>query len=73
MQDCKVNILGTEWNIIFQTIEQDKAFADCDGYCDPTVKKIHVRLYTHVEFQLFKGLLTALRSLLFILIISEIV
>ena len=49
MQDCKVNILGTEWNIIFQTIEQDKAFADCDGYCDPTVKKIHVRLYTDEE------------------------
>lgn len=45
----KVNILGTEYEIVLQTLEQNKAFHDCDGYCDPSVKKLHIRLYTEQE------------------------
>ena len=46
-----VNILGTEYNVIFQTLEQNKAFIDCDGYCDPSVKKLYIRQYTEEEFK----------------------
>lgn len=49
MKDCKTNILGTEWKVIFQTLQEDSAFKDCDGYCDPTVKEIHIRNYTDEE------------------------
>lgn len=49
MENKTANILGTEYKIIFQTLEQNKAFKDCDGYCDPTVKKLYIRLYTDEE------------------------
>ncbi len=38
-------ILGTEYEINQQTLEENKAFEDCDGYCDPSVKKIFYRKY----------------------------
>lgn len=44
-----VNILGTEWRIILQTIEENEFFSDCDGYCDPSIKTIFVRNYTDEE------------------------
>ena len=44
-----VNILGTKYDIILETLEQNKAFKDCDGYCDPSVKKLYIRLYTEEE------------------------
>lgn len=48
--ECKtVNILGTEYKVIFETLEQNKAFKECDGYCDPTVKKLYIRLHTEEE------------------------
>lgn len=34
-----VDILGTEYEVIIETLEQNSAFNDCDGYCDPSVKK----------------------------------
>lgn len=46
MKNRKMNVLGTEWNILFETIKENDVFATCDGYCDPSVKKIHVRVYT---------------------------
>lgn len=43
LKNQKMNVLGTEWNILFETIKENDVFATCDGYCDPSVKKIHVR------------------------------
>ena len=40
MQDCKVNILGTEYDILFQSREQNRFLNDADGYVDRSVKKI---------------------------------
>ena len=40
MQDCKVNILGTEYDILFQSREQNRFLNDADGYVDRSVKKM---------------------------------
>lgn len=40
MQDCKVNILGTEYDVLFQGIEENKFLANADGYVDRSVNKI---------------------------------
>ena len=40
MQDCKVNILGTEYEILFQYRNENKFLQDADGYLDRSVKKI---------------------------------
>ena len=45
----RVHILGTEWAVLYQTLEQNSKFSDCDGYCDPTSKRIYVRLFTDKE------------------------
>lgn len=42
MQDCKVNILGTEWNIEFKSQNDDPMLSDKDGYTDESIKKIVV-------------------------------
>ena len=47
--EIKINILGTEWNVLYHTIEENESFASCDGYCDPSAKKIHFRKYTETE------------------------
>lgn len=39
MQDCKVNILGTEYSIILKELSS----ADVDGYTDNTSKEIVLR------------------------------
>lgn len=44
-----IDILGTEWKIIRQTLAENESFEDCDGYCDPSVKEIHIRQYTDEE------------------------
>lgn len=36
----KVNVLGTEYEVIFRTPEEDKYLKDNDGYIDRSVKKI---------------------------------
>ena len=38
----KVNILGTEYGIYEQAESEDGNLAECDGYCDKTIKKIVV-------------------------------
>lgn len=43
MENCKVNILGTEYKIIFKNIEDDKNLEDADGYTDPSAYEIVVR------------------------------
>lgn len=40
MQDCKVSILGTEYQILFKNREENKFLNDCDGYVDRSIKKI---------------------------------
>lgn len=39
MKDCKVDILGTEYEIVFAELKD----ADIDGDCDSTVHKIRIR------------------------------
>lgn len=39
MKDCKVNILGTEYNIEFTELKD----SDIDGYCDYSSKHIVIR------------------------------
>lgn len=38
----KVNILGTEYQIHYRSINDDERLNDCDGYCDWTTKTIVV-------------------------------
>lgn len=42
----KVNILGTEYDLILDTLAENKRYEDCAGYCDALKKEIHVRHYT---------------------------
>jgi len=38
-----VNVLGTEYNVIFDTLAENNMYKQCDGYCDFYDKEIHVR------------------------------
>lgn len=40
MENCKVNILGTEWDIEFKSEKDDPSLIDKDGYTDESIKKI---------------------------------
>lgn len=42
MQDCNVNILGTDYRVIFKNREDDKKLVNLNGYMDPTTKEIIV-------------------------------
>jgi hypothetical protein len=46
-----VNILGSDWKIIHETIAQNKELNKCDGYCDWTMREIHVRKYLSGEYE----------------------
>ena len=39
----KINILGSEWEIVARPLKDDPKLEDCDGYCDWTIKKIVIR------------------------------
>ena len=39
MKDCKIDVLGTEYEIVFVELKD----ADIDGDCDSTARKIRVR------------------------------
>lgn len=43
----KVNILGTEYEILKQSAKDNEMFEklDCSGYCDWTSRRIHIRDY----------------------------
>lgn len=45
----KIDILGSHWELKYQTIQQNKAFKDMDGYCDGSERKIYVRQYKKTE------------------------
>lgn len=36
----KVNILGTQYEILELNAEKDPSLLNCDGYCDHTIKRI---------------------------------
>ena len=40
MQDCKVNILGTEYQILTQSEKDNPKLETCDGLCEQYSKKI---------------------------------
>ena len=40
MKDCKINVLGTEYQILFKNLEDDKKLEDSNGYIDETIKTI---------------------------------
>lgn len=42
MQDCKVNILGTEYSIKFGNENDYPSLNGIDGYCDSSTKEIVV-------------------------------
>lgn len=42
MQDCKVNIMGTEWSIKFGNESEYPALNGIDGYADSSTKEIIV-------------------------------
>ena len=42
MQDCNVNILGTDYRVIFKNREEDKKLENISGYMDPSIKEIVV-------------------------------
>ena len=35
-----VDIMGTQWKVIFKTKEEDVKLVECDGYCDNSIKTI---------------------------------
>lgn len=42
LQDCRINILGSEWNIKFGNEEQYPNLKNMDGYCDQSTREIIV-------------------------------
>lgn len=39
----KILILGSEWEILERSLEEDPLLEDCDGYCDFTIRTIVIR------------------------------
>ena len=40
MQNCKVNILGTDYDIVIQSEDENPKLKECDGLCEQYSKKI---------------------------------
>lgn len=43
----KVNVLGTEYEVIRDTLRENDKYENCGGYVDCYKKEIHVRKHTH--------------------------
>jgi len=43
MEDFKVNILGSEYDVLFKSIEEDENLDELNAYCDSSVNKVVVR------------------------------
>lgn len=41
----KINVLGTEYKVIFQSKKENEKLSKVDGYCDFYVKKIYVSIF----------------------------
>ena len=44
-----VNVLGTEYTLDFVPETDDDGLADCDGYCDDTIKRLVIKQYKRGE------------------------
>ncbi len=42
----KVNILGTDYQVFFETLKENKRYKDCGGYVEFYAKELHIRHYT---------------------------
>lgn len=42
MEDCKINILGEEWKVVYLEESEDEMLKQADGYIDYTIKTIVV-------------------------------
>ena len=55
MTDCKISILGSEWEILHRYEADDLYLKECNGYADYTTRRIVVKKYpkppTYGEFQ----------------------
>ena len=54
MRDCKVNILGTEYQVLFRKEEDNPKLKTADGYIDQSIKEIVVGIFekddTSIEY-----------------------
>lgn len=49
MQDCKVNILGTEYKVLFREENEKPKLKNADGYIDTSIKQIVVGIFEKDE------------------------
>ena len=45
MRDCKANILGTEYTILFRKEDEKPKLKNADGYIDTSIKEIVVGIF----------------------------
>ena len=43
----KINILGTDYKIVFETKEENEQLLECKGYADFSTKEIHINKETY--------------------------
>lgn len=46
-----ISVLDVPYTVLFKLKANDKSLANCDGYCDTSIKRIVVREYTAAERQ----------------------
>ena len=49
MDSIKVNVLGTDYDVLMGTLSTDEHYKSCDGYCDWYAKRIHVRKHVRED------------------------
>lgn len=59
-----VNILGSEWNIIFRNEEEDPKLKESDGYCDWTTREIVICRYGAPDVMDCRNIPIAIRTVL---------
>ena len=52
MKECKINILGTEWEIEIHSADEDKNLRDGDAYADWTERKIVIQNPGEMSFSI---------------------
>lgn len=52
MHDCKINILGTEYKVLFRDEKNEPKLKEADGYIDSSVKKIVVGIFEKDEMSI---------------------
>ena len=52
MQDCKVNILGTEYKVLFREEKDKPKLKNADGYLDHSIKEIVVGIFEKDEMSI---------------------